>query len=222
MNPLKSILLALGLSAAFITGGCSSVEQVTPTRGVYMLIDTSGTYTGELKKAQTIINFALAKLNPGDSFAVASINTGSFTERDIIDKVTFDDRPSMANAQKRQFRETIDKFVKGVHPSAYTDVTGGILQAIEYLDEKNPGHKTILVFSDLKEELKKGYVRNIPLQLNGVDVVALNVTKLHSDNVDPREYMNRLETWRKRVESGGGQWRVVNDLERLDNIMTDS
>ena len=62
----------------------------------------------------------------------------------------------MANAQKRKFRETIDKFVRSVHPSAYTDVTGGILQATEYLDEKNPGHKTILVFSDLKEELKKG------------------------------------------------------------------
>lgn len=184
-----------------------------------MLIDTSGTYTDELKKAQTIIDFVLAKLNPGDSFAVASINTGSFTERDIIDKITFDDRPSMANAQKRKFRETIDRFVKNVHPSAYTDVTGGILQAIEYLNEKNPGHKTILVFSDLKEELKKGYVRNIPLQLNGDDVVAVNVTKLHSDNVDPREYMDRLEAWRKRVEAGGGHWRVVNDLERLDNVL---
>lgn len=212
-------LFALGLCIAAVTGGCDRGPQVAPTRGVYMLIDTSGTYTDELKKAQTIIDFVLAKLNPGDSFAVASINTGSFTERDIIDKITFDDRPSMANAQKRKFRETIDRFVKNVHPSAYTDVTGGILQAIEYLNEKNPGHKTILVFSDLKEELKKGYVRNIPLQLNGDDVVAVNVTKLHSDNVDPREYMDRLEAWRKRVEAGGGHWRVVNDLERLDNVL---
>jgi hypothetical protein len=219
MKPLKNTLLALGICAASVTAGCAGGDQVAPTRGVYMLIDTSGTYTEELKKAQTIINFVLAKLNPGDSFAVASINTGSFTEKDIIDKVTFDDRPSMANAQKRQFRETVDKFVNDVHPSAYTDVTGGILQATEYLDEKNPGHKTILVFSDLKEELKKGYVRNIPLQLNGTDVVAMNVTKLHSDNVDPREYMGRLDMWRKRVEAGGGHWRVVNDLERLDDIM---
>ncbi|HKJ21972.1 MAG TPA: VWA domain-containing protein [Gammaproteobacteria bacterium] len=187
-----------------------------------MLIDTSGTYTNELKKAQTIINYVLAKLNPGDSFAVATINTGSFTEKDIIAKVTFDDRPSMANAQKRHFSDTIDKFVKAVHPSAYTDVTGGILQAIEYLNEKAPGHKTILVFSDLKQDLKRGYVRDIPLKLDGVDVVAMNVTKLHSDNVDPREYMARLKTWRRRVESGGGHWRVVNDLERLDNIMAAS
>ncbi len=219
MKPVNLILLILAMFAIGIAGGCSKEDQVAATRGVYMLIDTSGTYTDELKKAQAIINFVLAKLNPGDSFAVASINTGSFTEKDIIAKVTFDDRPSMANAQKRQFRDKIDNFVKDVHPSAYTDVTGGILQAVEFLNEKNPGHKTLLVFSDLKEELKKGYVRDIPLQLNGFDMVAMNVTKLHSDNVDPREYMDRLEMWRKRVESGGGHWRVVNDLERLDNIM---
>jgi hypothetical protein len=222
MKPVKFTLLILAMFAVGFAGGCDRGDQVAATRGVYMLIDTSGTYTDELKKAQAIINFILAKLNPGDSFAVASINTGSFTEKDIIAKVSFDDRPSMANAQKRQFRDKIDAFVKDVHPSAYTDVTGGILQAIEFLNEKNPGHKTLLVFSDLKEELKKGYVRDIPLQLNGFDMVAMNVTKLHSDNVDPREYMDRLEMWRKRVESGGGHWRVVNDLERLDNILADN
>ena len=42
------------------------------------------------------------------------------------------------------------------------------------------------------------------------------MTKLSHDNVDPREYMSRLEAWRVRVESGGGQFEVVNDLERLD------
>ena len=219
MRALKFFALTLTLLTVFVTGGCDKASTVAPTRGVYMLIDTSGTYTNELKKAQTIINFVLAKLNPGDSFAVASINTGSFTEKDIVAKVTFDDRPSMANAQKRQFRQTVDKFVKDVKPSAYTDVTGGVLQAIEFLNEKDPGHKTILIFSDLKQELKKGYVRNIPLQLDGFEVVALNVTKLHSDNVEPRLYMDRLAKWRKRVESGGGSWRVVNDLERLDNIL---
>ena len=222
MNKMRSALFAAAMVTAAATAGCDARGETSPTRGVYMLIDTSGTYTNELEKAQSIINYVLAKLNPGDSFAVASINTGSFTEKDIIAKVTFDDRPSMANAQKRHFADTVDKFVKRVHPSAYTDVTGGILQAIEYLNEKNPGHKTILVFSDLKQDLKKGYVRNIPLKLDGVDVVAMNVTKLHSDNVDPREYMHRLTVWRERVESGGGHWRVVNDLERLDNILADS
>jgi hypothetical protein len=55
--------------------------------------------------------------------------------------------------------------------------------------------------------------------MQGFNVVALNVTKLHSDNVDPREYMSRLERWQKRVEAGGGHWRVINDMDRLDNIL---
>lgn len=55
--------------------------------------------------------------------------------------------------------------------------------------------------------------------MKGVQVVALNVTKLRSDNIDPREYLKRLEQWRQRVESGGGSWRVINDLERLDRIL---
>ncbi|MDQ7057015.1 MAG: hypothetical protein Q9N62_00540 [Ghiorsea sp.] len=127
----------------------------------------------------------------------------------------------IANRQKRQFREKIDAFVKDVKSSGYTDITGGILQAIEYLNEANVGKKTILIFSDLKEELKKGYNRDIPLQLGGFNVVALNVTKLRSDNIDPREYMDRLQMWEGKVTAGEGTWRVVNDMERLESIILD-
>lgn len=211
-------LLIISISVLIVTG-CSR-ESVPNTRGVYMLMDTSGTYTKELKQAQKVINFILATLNPGDTFAVARVDTGSFSEKDIVAKVNFDDRPSMANRQKREFRDTIDKFVKNVKGSSYTDITGGMLQAVEYLNEAGAGYNTILIFSDLKEELREGYVRDIPLQLSGYSVVALNVTKLRSDNIDPREYLDRLADWEKKVQSGGGQWRVVNDLARLEGIFS--
>lgn len=198
--------------------GCG--EAVSYNKGVYMLVDTSGTYTQELEQAQRIINFTLAKLNPGDTFAVARVDTGSFSEKDIVQKQTFEDRPSMANQQKRQFRDNINSFISDVKPSAYTDITGGMLQAVEYLNESRSGIKTILIFSDLKEEIRPGFIRDIPLQLEGYRVIAVNVTKLRSDNVDPREYMNRLEDWRQKVESGGGNWQVINDLERLDPIFS--
>ncbi|MGH6902194.1 MAG: vWA domain-containing protein [Geminicoccaceae bacterium] len=213
---MSRMLLIAGLAAAL--AGCSG-EAAPTTRGVYLLMDTSGTYTEELANAQAIINAILAKLEPGDSFAVARVDTGSFSEKDLVARVTFDERPSVTNQQKRKFRDSIDAFVKGVTPAAYTDITGGVLQAVEYLNEKNPGRKTILVFSDLEEDLKDGYVRDIPLTMDGFEVVAVNVTKLRSDNIDPREYMNRLETWQSRVESGGGSWRVINDLDRLDRIL---
>ena len=216
---MKKLIIILSFLSAVFIAGCSS-EQVPNTRGVYMLMDTSGTYTQELEQAQRVINYILANLEPGDSFAVARVDTASFSEKDIIAKVAFDDRPSRANQQKRNFRDKIDRFVKSVKGSAYTDITGGTLQAIEWLTEAGTGHNTILIFSDLKEDLKEGYIRDIPLQLTGFKVVALNVTKLRSDNVDPREYLDRLANWQQRVESGGGTWQVVNDLERLEKVLT--
>lgn len=216
---LKPALLGLTLCVTlFVTVACEGPGR-TPTRGVYMLIDTSGTYTKEIDKAQQIISYLLARLHPGDSLAVARIDTASFSEKDIIAKTTFESRPSVANQQKRRFVTEIRKFVETAKPSGYTDITGGILQAIGWLNEKNPDHKIILIFSDMKEDLPEGYVRDIALPLVGYEVIALNVTKLRSDNVDPREYLDRLASWEQKVKDGGGEWRVVNDLERLENIL---
>jgi hypothetical protein len=195
----------------------------TPTgprnTGVYLLIDTSGTYNMEVRKAQQIILYVLGRMAASDSFAVARIDTASFTERDIIAKATFDDRPSTANQQKRSFAGNVERFVEQSQAAQYTDITGGILQAIEFLNEKRTGRKTILIFSDMKEDLAQGYVRTLPLNLKGFEVVALNVTKLRGDNVDPREYLGRLDAWRSRVERGGGEWRVINDLENLNSLL---
>jgi len=217
---LTTPILTLGLLLlqSVLLSACSETAGPTNT-GVYLLMDTSGTYTKELGNAQKLVNVMLVKLESNDSFAVARIDTGSFNEKDIITKVTFNDRPSEANRQKRHFRDAMDKFVKSVKPSRFTDITGGILQAAEYLNEKGTGKKTILIYSDLKEELPSGYVRDIPFQLEGFDIIALNVTKLRSDNIDPREYMDRLEDWQRRVEEGGGSWRVINDMDRLERIL---
>jgi len=197
--------------------GCS--QQSNRAKGVYMLLDTSGTYAVELNKARLIINYLLGTLQPGDTMAVGCIDTGSFSEKDIIAKVTFDVRPSVANNQKRAFKNKVSSFVTGVRQSRYTDISGGLLQAIEYLNESGSATKYILVFSDLQEELAQGYVRDVPFELSGFHIIALNVTKLRADNQDPKIYLARVENWREKAEKGGGTWRVINDLERLDNIL---
>ena len=207
----------LFVGAALVLTACA--PPVAHNTGVYLLVDTSGSYNRQVNKAEQIILFALSRLQPLDSFAVARIDTASFTEKNIIAKATFDDRPSTANQQKRAFASRIEKFVDESRSAPYTDITGGLLQAIEFLNEKKPGRKEILIFSDMKEELAKGYVRDLPLDFKGFEVVALNVTKLRSDNFDPREYLSRLEAWRARVEKGGGHWRVINDLDRLDGLL---
>ena len=210
----RALLLA---AAAAALGACTA--STPHNTGVYLLVDTSGSYNRQVSKAEQIVLFALSRLQPLDSIAVARIDTGSFTEKNIIAKATFDDRPSTTNRQKRAFASRVAAFVDESRPAAYTDITGGLLQAIEYLNEKHTGRKEILIFSDMKEDLAKGYVRNIPMDFKGFEVVALNVTKLRSDNFDPREYLSRLDEWRARVEKGGGRWRVINDLDHLDNLL---
>ncbi len=205
-------------SACVMLVACSS-ESTPSNTGVYMLLDTSGTYTEELQKAEQIIRYTLSRLDATDTFAVARIDTGSFSEKDIVAKVSFDDRPSAVNRQKRLFAQQVSEFVDVAEPSPYTDITGGLLQAVEFLNEKGTGKKTILIFSDLKEDLEEGYVRDIDVELQGFEVIALNVTKLRSDNIDPREYLTRIEEWRGRVEKTGGEWRVINDLDGLEGLL---
>ncbi|MDH5588625.1 MAG: VWA domain-containing protein [Gemmatimonadota bacterium] len=214
MKTQRKILATL--MGLVLISGCN---PRAPGHGVFLLIDTSGTYTEELAKARAIVNFLLGRLGPGDSFGVARIDSGSFSEKDILVRMTFDERPSVANDQKRQFKQQVDDFTSRISSSSHTDITGGMLQGVEWLNEVGPGRKTILVFSDMEEDLAAGQVRDFPIDMMGVDVIALNVTKLRSDNVDPREYLNRLQAWEARVVDGGGTWRVINDLERIEAIM---
>ncbi len=190
------------------------------SKAVILLLDTSGTYTTELGQAQRVVNYLLGTLEAGDSFAIARINSESFTEKNIIVRATFDVRPSTTNAQKRTVLDTMQKFMdEAAKGSANTDITGGVLQALEYVRETNAAQKIVLLFTDLQEDLQKRQIREFPIDFNGVRVIAVNVTKLRSDNIDPRNFQERQDYWKHRVESGGGQWQVVNDLERLQSAL---
>ena len=209
--------LALLALLAWAVSGCG--DSRSNAHAVYMLIDTSGTYSQEARKAQSIINFLLGTLQPGDSLAVARVESRSFSEKDIVAKATFDTRPSQANAQKRAFRDKTDLFISNVKGSRYTDITGGMLQGAMFLNETGAGTKTIIIFSDMQEELDKVTLRDFPINLKNIRVIAVNVVKLNTDNIDPRKYMGRLEAWQKRVQkAGAAEWRVINDLERLNAI----
>ena len=217
----RLLLLGLALVGAGFSAGCG--DSRSHAQAVYVLVDTSGTYAQEAARAQVIVNYLLGTLQPGDSLAVARVESRSFTEKDIIAKATFDARPTQANAQKRAFREKTDAFLKSVKQSRYTDISGGLLQGAEFLNETGAGRKTILIFSDMQEELDKITVRDIPMNLKRIRVVAVNVVKLKTDNIDPRRYFGRLEAWQKRVvAAGASEWRVINDLERLDSIFSRS
>jgi len=209
---------AFVLSLLALAAGCA--DPRAHSHAVYMLVDTSGTYAEEIGKAQLIVNYLLGTLQPGDSLAVARVKSRSFSEKDIIAKATFDNRPSQANAQKRLFAEQVGAFAQTARGSVYTDITGGLIQGAMFLNETGAGKKTILIFSDMQEELDKAAVRDFPIDLKDIRVVAVNVVKLKADNVDPRRYTGRLQDWQKRVEGAGArEWRVINDIEHLDALL---
>ena len=209
---MKRFFLVWMLFGTMLVSACGDSRM--HSQAVYMLVDTSGTYAQEMNKAAKIVNYLLATLNPGDSLAVAKVETRSFTEKDIVARVTFDKRPSQATLQKRAFKAKIEAFAREAKGSAYTDITGGLIQGAEYLNETKAGIKTIVIFSDMQEELGKGTLRDFPIKLDGIRIVALNVTKLRTDNVDPRLYLDRLARWEERVrKAGAAEWVVVNDLE---------
>ncbi len=209
--------LALACTALLLLAtGCT--DSARHARAVYVLLDVSESYNTKLDAANAAINYLLGTLVSGDSLTVASIDSASFTEKDIVTKVKFDDRPSVANEQKRALRARLDGFFKDRKPSTRTDVSGAMLQAAQDLNESGAGHRYILLFSDLEQDLPKGYKRDFRLPLDGAEVIAVDVTKLHTDNVNPQNYLDRLAHWKAVVDDNGGKWEVVNDMDRLDTV----
>ena len=139
------VVAALSIS---LLAGCADKRNYS--QAVYLLVDTSGTYSTELDRAQHVINYLLGTLNPGDSFAIARVKSRSFSEKEIVVKATFVKDPLQVNQQKRAFKEQAARLSQKTQTgSAYTDITGGMLQAAEFLHETGAGRKTLLIFSDM-------------------------------------------------------------------------
>jgi len=203
----KFCIRLIAVSLMLFTVSCNNSKGFT--RAVYMLVDTSGTYIKEMNRANKIIRALVTAMEPGDAFMLARIDSDSFSEKDVIINVTFNSRSSRANAQKIQLIKHVDKFIKNVKSSRYTDITGGVLQAVEYLKRSNAANKSLIIFSDLKEDLKKNQFRNVKIDFSEISVVSVNVTKLKSDSRDPRKYYKRLKYWSSQVEKTKGEWQVI-------------
>jgi len=223
MDEIKQMVkCSFAVAITVLLSACG--DQQNYHHSVYMLVDTSGTYSNQVGKAQNVVNYLLGTLQPGDSLAVARVKSRSFSEKDIVAKVALDTDPLQVTSQKRAFAEKIDEFAKSAKSgsgSRYTDISGGVIQAAEFLRETGAGRKTIIIFSDMQEELDYKTVRDFPIKLDGIRIIALNVTKLDTDNIDPRRYMGRLEWWEQRaLAAGASEWKVVNDMEHLDRVFS--
>ncbi len=207
-------LLAL---ATLLLAGCGGGPQ---NKAAVVLIDISGEYAGELDKARRVTSLLLGRLEPGDAIAVAFIDNTSYSDRNFIARADFDHRPSVANDQKRMVRHELEAFLERFSvPSAHSDLTGGILLARDFLERTRAAEKQIILLSDLDEDLKPELARSGPLQLDGIELVAVNVIRRQRDNLDPQRYRERVSQWKERVERDGGQWNLVNAIDRLERLV---
>lgn len=214
----SKVALVVNILLSVLLMACTA--PANNSRSAFVLIDISSDYAAELRKAQTLSRYLLANLHSGDSMAIAFADNSSFTERNIIARITFDHRPSVANQQKRAFQAQLDAFVERFRvPSHHSDLTGGVLLATDYLQEIAAGRQYLFILSDLHEDLPPWLNRDIAVNLKDIEVVAINVKRQRSDNNNPEAYQQRLAAWQQKVEESGGRWQVVNDLGRLENAV---
>ena len=213
MRLIPALVLCLALS------GCAAGPH---GRAVYVLVDTSGSYIQAVPKAARIIRYLLGTLEPGDTIAVARITSLSFTNKDRVVAVTLSRRPAQADAEKRATAARIASFVKAMahrRGTAYTDISGALLEAAQFLRGIPAARKEIIVVSDMRQDLPPGAVRKVALPLSGIEVLAVNVIKSRGENLDPARYLARMHRWRERVAQGGGRFVVVHQLTRLPALM---
>ena len=213
---LPLLLLALLLS------GCATGPR---GRAVYVLVDTSGSYIQAVPKAARIIRYLLGTLEPGDTIAVARITSLSFTNKDRVAAITLSRRPAQADAEKRAMAARVSAFVKAMEKrrgTAYTDISGALLEAAHFLRGIPAARKEIIVVSDMRQDLPPGAVRHVPLPLNQVSVFAVNVIKSYGENMNPTRYIARMHKWKARIAKGGGRFIIVHQLSRLPALLRSS
>lgn len=206
----------LAFALAALSLGCSDGHEYR--QAVAVLVDVSGTYLDQQPEVARIVKReVLPELVPGDALLLIRIDSQSYEKDNLEALVTLDPRPSKANAEKLALAKKLDTFAAGATRSEYTDIRGAIMLAADYLHEMDAGSRVILVFSDMNEDLPSGTTRELAeRELADIDVVAVNVKRLHSDNADPQLFRGRLASWQQRVLShGAAGWREVMDAGQL-------
>ena len=210
----------LALLASSLALSCSSGKNYA--QAIVALVDVSGTYADQKPVVVNVIKRGiLPKLQPGDSIFVIRIDDESYKKANVEGGMTLDVRPSKANAQKLQFASQMDDFAAKHQRSRHTDIRGAMMLASEYLKETGAGQRTMVVFSDMEEDLPKGVKRTLaPDEFAGMRILAMNVKKLNGDNMNPTVYRQRLASWQQQAKSHGAkEFQVVLEPEKLDELL---
>ena len=215
---IKRILLAL--SVTVVVSACTDSKQYETS--FCALMDISGTYAGEKANVSNIIKAGIVpEMIPGDSLFFVKIDSNSYAEENLVTKLTLDYRPTKANSQKMVVAKKLDEFSKGNAKSRLTDISGALMLCSDYLKATKSGTQVMFVFSDMKEELPAGVVRNFADdEFDGIDIAAMNVIKLTDDSANPEVYRSRIKKWNQRiVDSGARSWNTLIDATKIQEFI---
>ena len=213
-STIKKSLLGLALATAI--AGCTDSKQYETS--YCSLVDVSGTYAGEKSSVVNTVKAGIVpQMIPGDSLFFVKIDSNSYSEDNLITKLTLDYRPTRANSQKLAVAGKLDDFGKGKARSNLTDISGALMLCSDYLKATRSGTKVMFVFSDMNEEFPAGVVRKFADdEFDGIDIVAMNIIKLNKDSVNPEVYRNRLKQWHQRATASGARsWNTLIDVTKI-------
>lgn len=211
------LLAALVLVALALSGmGCN--RRADRPKAVFVLMDPAAFAADKLNPAESVVNCLLANLASPDHLAAARIDAGRFGKQRHSADVTFDGRPTIMAAQKRVFQKRIADMAASEDTERPADIYGGLLQAVQHLNHVRRAQKFIIVLSNLNALPAEAGMKDVPIHLEGINVIALAIARPGGGGGDTEIFRQWMGCWRRLTESGGGIWLAVDDLTQLDRI----
>ncbi len=215
----KRYLQFIPMLAVLAVVGCSDNKAYETS--ICVLADVSGTYAKEKDSMVKIIKAGvIPKLNPGDGMFLIAIDSNSYTQDNLISKMTLDYRPTESQKQKLAFSKSLDKFAESDRQSTHTDISGAMMLCSDYLKDTKSGTQIIFVFSDMKEELPPGLKRKFDAdEFVGINIAAMNVIKLGKDSANPQVYRERMDHWEDLFKKAGAKsWNNLLDPKKFSEF----
>ena len=215
---IKYFLVAVSVSS--MIAACTDNKEYETS--YCTLVDISGTYSAEKKGVVNIVKAGiLPRMIPGDSLFFVKIDSNSYSDENLVTKLTLDYRPTQANNQKMILAKKLDRFGSGKAKSRMTDISGAMMLCSDYLKATQSGTQVIFIFSDMKEELPAGVVRKFADdEFAGIDIAAMNVIKLKKDSANPEVYRKRMRKWDQRfISSGANSWTTLLDATKIEEFI---
>lgn len=204
------------LAAVLIVCGCAGSRVEYPW-GICLIVDSQSVIDdGEQSGVHQVVDALIGRISPGDTIVVTGMPASPVDRADPIVRLTLDPRPLVTNAQKRSIRKQVHEWLDEASPDDGSDITAALLKAARSLRPLNAKRKTIILLTPLNQSPSSAAAGQHAFQMDGITVLALDGDAGAGEENDPVEAIERL---RNRIESGGGTWRVANNLTQLAALL---